>query len=84
MTYDEIKNLKLDDVVGYIHDPTKSTAVLVGKVTHHGPRLTGDGTPIAWMPELLEVEIDGGPVKMSWEPVNWPEGIPNLVLPTAN
>jgi hypothetical protein len=80
MTFDEIKNLKVDDTVNYLPDPVgKPGKVVLGKVTMHGPRVDPAGNAITWMNDLLVVEIAGGPATVSWEPMSWPDGIPNLV-----
>jgi hypothetical protein len=80
MTFDEIKNLKVDDVVTYVPDATKPDKKIQAKVIQNGPRVDDKGESIAWMNDLLVVQIGDGPAQISWEPVSWPEGIPNLLL----
>jgi microcystin-dependent protein len=74
-----IKNLKAGDPVGYQAAPGKD--IVDGTVITNGPRVDGDGKPVPHMLDLLVIQLGAGPTQVSWEPENYPAGIPQLVTP---
>lgn len=76
MTLDEIKKLQAGDPVGYRVYP--DSPLIDATVIQNGPRLTPEGQPVSWMQDVLIVQLGAGPGTVSWEPDNFPQGIPQL------
>jgi hypothetical protein len=54
--------------------------IVIGIVVQNGPRLDSAGHMIPFMNDLLIVKLGDGPVTISWEPINYPDGISELNL----
>ena len=76
MTADEIKKLQVGDSVGYrVYNDSPMIDALV---TQHGPRTDADGVVIPFTQDVLVIQLGTGPTTVSWEPINFPMGIPQL------
>jgi len=79
MTLDEIKKLNVGDSVGYQVYPGKNEPIIDALVTQNGPRTDPEGVVIPFTQDVLVVQLGTGPTTVSWEPANFPQGIPQLV-----
>jgi hypothetical protein len=77
MTLDEIKKLQVGDTVGY--QLYQSEPIIDALVTQNGPRTDPEGRVIPHTNNLLVIQLGSGPGTVSWEPDNFPLGIPQLV-----
>lgn len=76
MTQTDATALKPNDKIGF--QKASGQEVVPATVIQNGPRLAPDGHAIPGMDDLLMVMIDGSTVTASWEPINYPAGIPQL------
>lgn len=81
MTQTEIKTLKAGDKIGFQVAP--GAEIVPATVKANGPRLDPEGKPLLFILDLLVVNIDNSSMIFSWEPDNFPDGIPNLSPETA-
>ena len=79
MTLDEIRKLNVGDSVGYQLYPGKHEPIIDALVTQNGPRTDADGVPIPFTQDVLTIQLGTGPTTVSWEPINFPMGIPQLI-----
>ena len=79
MTKEEIAALRVHEAVGFKASPEANDPIKTGKVTQNGPRLDPEGNPLPNFNDLLVVQLDDSTVTVSWEPVYFPNGIPQLV-----
>ena len=79
MTLDEIKKLNVGDSVGYQVYPGKNEPIIDALVIQNGPRTDAEGVPIPFTQDVLTIQLGSGPRTVSWEPINFPLGIPQLV-----
>ena len=77
MTQAQVQALKVGDPAGYQSAP--DAPIVPGIVTQNGPRLDPEGNPITFMNDLLVISLNNSSYTVSWEPVNYPTGIPQLV-----
>lgn len=78
MELKDIQALVVGSSVGFKRSPDAPT--IPAKVLQNGPRLDAAGKPIPYMHDLLVVQLGEGPMTMNWEPINYPDGIPELAI----
>jgi hypothetical protein len=80
MTQKEVQALRVGQSVGY--QPSANREIIDAIVLSNGPRLDENKKPIPHLDDVLVIQLESGPTTVSWEPVNYPEGITQLVAKT--